>query len=371
MFNSGLKSIKQCKEIRANAIKEIESLATIPEANWYPEHEAKLQSLNRQVEQCNERINAVEGTNQQLQNNPDANRRLSGPCLGDVVRAMVAPASKYVVADIMGSMGRDSGAGFIVPTRLSEMVSDLARASSVLSAAGMAILPISGDTTIAKLIEDPEFEIKSENELFADAEMDFGAVRLVPSLIGCFISASRELAEDAPNFSTLVQSTIANALAVQIDKAGIQGMGPPSVVGLLQNPVIGETGTFGSMTWAKLSAEATTIRNANYEPTAAILNPTTRDGLLLSTASGSGEWLSSPPTLSNVQVLATTNVPAGSGVIGDFRQMILGLRQDPIIEMTTTDGETFRRHQVGIKITFRGDFAILRETAFRRMVGIS
>ena len=53
------------------------------------------------------------------------------------------------------------------------------------------------------------------------------------------------------------------------------------------------------------------------------------------------------------------------GIVGDFSKLIIGLRQAPMVEVTTDGGDNaFGKHQVRIKITWRGDFALTNPTAF-------
>jgi HK97 family phage major capsid protein len=201
--------------------------------------------------------------------------------------------------------------------------------------------------------------------------MKLGKLTINPRLIGCMIEVSREQVEDAPNAEELIQLTLARALAVELDRQGLQGDGSASAMnGILVNPDIPETGTVGALTWTKIATEAKNVRLANHEPNSFISNTASNHEVLMS-VDGEQRWLGAPPTLANVTMLESTHVPTAKALIGDFSRFAIGLRADMRIEATTTGDGTFEAHTVKIKIFMRGDYAILDATAFRRMDGVT
>lgn len=287
--------------------------------------------------------------------------------LGDVVRATI-------LGD-RASLGHDeNGGGYTVSTQVAAGVLDLARSKSVLSRAGMQMATMtSSELRMPRLLADPVFEIKAENQAFdEDTTMEFGALVFHPVLIGTFITMSRELAEDSSNFERIVEEALANSFAVTMDRFPLLGAsGGGTRVGLLDDPAIGETGSTGSLTWAKIAAEATTIRGLNHEPGTVLLHPAKRDVVLDTTATGSGEWLGPPPSLANVQVLDSTSITSTKGLVGDFTKLILAVRSGPIIESTQVGGDSFKKHQLHLKLAWRADFGLTHPAAFRRLAGIS
>jgi HK97 family phage major capsid protein len=290
--------------------------------------------------------------------------------LGEIIRAKVLGLNTYAA---LGEVDPTKG-GSSVPTQVAAGVIDLARAKSVLSRAGMQFgVMNSAELRMPKLTTDPTFEVKAENEEFdEDTTMAFGALVFYPLLIGSFVTMSRELAEDAIGFQSVIENALADAFAIQLDRFPLLGASGDQVrVGMLDDTDIGETGSTGSLTWAKIAAEATTIRGLNHEPTAVLLHPTKRDPVLDSVTGGSGEYLGVPPSLANVQMLDSTSITAAKGLVGDFTKLMLVVRGGPLIESTTVGGNSFKKHQVSVKLTWRGDFGITHPNAFRRLAGIS
>jgi len=184
---------------------------------------------------------------------------------------------------------------------------------------------------------------------------------------------SRELAEDATGFAVTVEETLSRALAAQLDRLPIRGapLGGALRLGMLDDPDIPETGSTGTLDWLKVAAAATLIRANNFEPNAAIIHPSRLDPLLNTLASTAGTWLGAPPSLANVAMLDTTHMTTTNLLIGDFTKLLWVFRSGPLIESTTSGSGTFSRHQLGIKITWRGDYGVLYPDAFRELSGIS
>ena len=297
--------------------------------------------------------------------------------LGEFVRAMMlGPNAHGIAPEVSAALSGGSGTagGYTVPTELAAGVLDMARAKSVLARAGASTaIMTSSEMTMAKLTSDPTMQVKIENAEFDESDLTFGALKFYPLLIGTVVTMSRELAEDSVGFAATVEETLSRALAVQLDKMPIQGApsGGATRIGLIDDADIGEDASIGTLAWSDITSAATTIRGNDHEPNAVIIHPTRRDPLLNTTASGSGEYLGLPPSLANVAMLDTTNITTTDVLVGDFTKLLWALRSGPLIESTTVAGNTFKKHQLQIKITWRGDYGVLYANAFRRLTGIS
>jgi len=296
---------------------------------------------------------------------------------GELIRARICGVNSRTPEPIRNAMseGNNSLGGFMVPGELSGSLIDLARAKSVLVNLGMTTYVLTtGELTIARITADPTVENKSENAAFTGQTFTLGSHTMVPRTVGVLIEASRELAEDAPNFVQMVEMQLAAVLGVAIDRHGIQGFGDGNV-GLTGNPNITETGTIGAIEWADLNTIATAIRVSNHEANGAIFYPSILDKLRnISTGDGVNSalgWLTDPPSLANIQKVSTTNCPSGNIVMGDFTKFAVGLRTGLMIEVSTVSGDAFKKHQVHIKATMRLDYGVLDSSAFRRLAGVT
>ena len=62
---------------------------------------------------------------------------------------------------------------------------------------------------------------------------------------------------------------------------------------------------------------------------------------------------------------------SGGLYLGDFRQVLIGLRSDARVEVSASGDDTFTRHQIGIKIVLRADINFAHADMFCYLSGIS
>ena len=147
----------------------------------------------------------------------------------------------------------------------------------------------------------------------------------------------------------------------------------PQPEGLLSDSNINETGSIGVLSYEDLAAAVKEVREANYEPSAVILNTGIHENLkILAGGDGSNSaknWLGAPPALEGVSMLSTGNMPSGKALVGDFGQAVLGIREDVRIESSTD--ASFDDDALMIKLAFRFDVAALVSDAFHKLDGIT
>ena len=265
----------------------------------------------------------------------------------------------------------------MVPEQLFGGLIDLARAKSVLAAAGMRTLLMSSDSLLIPTVEsDVTPALRGENDPIAESNPTFGAIRMVAKNAGVLTKVSRELAEDSPELlAEQLGMLLVKAMATTMDSWGLDGAGGVQPEGLYLASGIGTTGSIGTVDWNDIADAATAIRKLNHEPTSVILSPT-RYAQLFNSTTGDGVnsakgWLDIPPTLRGMQFLQTTNNADSKVLVGDFTRYAMGLRSSPLVEATTSGGDAFGNHQVHVKITCRFDFAALDSSAFHSLTGLT
>lgn len=266
--------------------------------------------------------------------------------------------------------------GLLVNDELSSMVLDMARAKAVCIQAGAYTVPMTSDRlVIARQLSDPTMQVKGENSAFDEASIMFDGVGFSAHTIGAVITLSRELTADAPNAADVIQNALAGALAVSLDTYMLAGSGSAQPTGLTVYAGVGSTGSIGAIAWEDLHAAVVAVQVANGEPNAWIASPTIAGDLQVirsDTGVGSGgAWLGPPPSVAPLQKFTTTSCPDTTIFVGDFTQAVFGLRQSGQIELTTEGGESFQRHQLRIKLTWRGDVGFLRPSHFHLLTGIT
>jgi len=280
----------------------------------------------------------------------------------------------------MGETSNTAG-GFLVPSQLSAEIIDLARAKSVVVQAGAQTIPMESDRlTMARLEGDPTFQVKTENAKFAQSDATFGAISFTSNTLGTVVAISRELAQDAPNAASKLEEALSLGIATEIDRLALIGSGSQEPNGLKNISGIGEiTGIGAIISYDELVSGIVKVMEANGEPNAYVLPPRTFGTFMALTEAANGQYLKPPSAVEKLAQFVTTSIPTTDGAgsnessiyLGDFSQLLIGLRQGVNIEVSTNAGEAFERHQVLIKVTWRGDFNLAQEAHFVRLSGIT
>lgn len=294
--------------------------------------------------------------------------------LGRAIRALIvgdwssAPAEQRAL-----SSTANPTAGILIPNPLAASVIDKARARSVLVQAGARSVDMpSGTLTIARVSTDATMEIHSENTAFTGSDVVFDAVELTAYTIGTVVKMSRELAADAPNSVSLIEDTLARALAAKIDFYGVQGTGSQQPLGLVNFASTNTVAVGGSVDYDNILDGIKECEVDNHTPNAYLGSPTNFNVLRQLKVNAEANHYSSPPAaVQALTALSTTNMPDGTMAVGDFSQFLIGLRQSPVVEVTTEGGNAFEEHAVYVKITWRGCFNTEHRDAFALLTGIS
>jgi HK97 family phage major capsid protein len=275
---------------------------------------------------------------------------------------------------------------------LSGDVIDLARNNSVCLKAGAITLPMDSATlSIAKLTADILPSWKQENAPGAFTDNQFGSVKLQARTLMALATMSVELFEDAPNVEELIETTLAKVLALEIDRAALRGDGSASSpVGVrnAQGVTVTNLATNG-LTLTPTNAYPTfsngilNILNKNGNPNAVVYAPRTAIELdqLVDTI---GDTLGIPPSFQALKKYITNSTPinlthgaavtASDAILGDFSQMIIGMRTDLQIEITRlgggASGSAFQNLSVWIRAYLRADVVLAHPEFFCVLDGI-
>lgn len=308
----------------------------------------------------------------------DLHRNEDPLSLGKVVRAAIVGDWKGAEAEQRAMSGMNNAlGGFLVPDPLSASVIDLARAQSVLIRAGAQTVAMDSATlALARITTDPVFSHHAENATIAEDDVEFDRVNLVAYTIAVIVRISRELASDAPNSVSLIESTLASALAARIDYLGLRGSGAGQPTGLIHWPNVNAVGAVGAdLDWDDLLEALSENELDNQVSNAYAFSPANWLALRqLRSGDGTNSanlYLEAPAAIAALTGFSTTALPNTDGILGDFTKYIVALRQSPQIEVTSEGGDAFSKHSVLVKATWRGDFSATRQDAFCLMPGIS
>lgn len=282
----------------------------------------------------------------------------------------------------------DTLGGYLLPEPLGAEVIDLARADSVLMAAGALTVPMTSKTLLlARVTSDPTPTWKQENAKLTATGLTFGGLELVAKMLMAIIPISLELVTDAPNAASVIESAMRAALSLELDRVGLFGSGAGEEPrGLYHTPGLGAVnmgapGVDGAQLtdFAPFVAAIRAVREANGRPTAAIYSPRTAETIDALTDLNH-QPLQPPRAVADLAQHVSTQVPndlvhgaavdASIAFVGDFSNVLYGLRESVRVEVSRDAGEAFERGQVLIRVHLRADVAVRRAAQLCAIRGI-
>jgi len=251
----------------------------------------------------------------------------------------------------------NASGGYLVDDMLSARIIDMSRNKSVLSRLGaQTVVMPTGNVTIARVSSDPDIESKSENSAFTGSEIGFDAITLNSHTLGCVVTLSRELFDDAVNAAAVVEQVLSAKLAQRMDHWFLSGTGSAEPLGVFNNPNVQEISSVGSVVYDDLLDGLEDLEVANASPNGIVMPPALSTVFRKATiASESNHFATPPAAIADLTWLTSNQVPAETIFMADFTQILLGIRQQAMIETSTDAGDSFSKHQVRVKVTFRGD----------------
>jgi len=284
------------------------------------------------------------------------------------------------------SEGVGSAGGFLISPIVAGQVYDLARNQSCIFKAGALTFVMDGpEIKLVKIIGDPTAHFVAENEAIDESEWQIAPIFLRAITCGVVIRTSLELVEDAPNAAASLQNAMGAAIALKMDLSGLSGDGvnaPRGIANCSGRNIVDMGTNGGALTdYSKFSLGCEAVANANGIATSVIMAPRSfyvLDRLLEGTTNAP---LPAPESYKNLQKFITNQVGitdikgtssiASKAYIGDFKQVLVGIRKSLEIETTRSGGtDTFTKCQLRIRARMRFDIAIMRENFFSVIEGI-
>jgi len=312
--------------------------------------------------------------------------RYSGRHIGHYIRACITGDWKRDFEQFSMSGNVNSLGGYLVPDEMSSEVIDLARAQSVLQAAGSRSVVMDSDTLkMATLILDPAVEAKGENSAFVGSDAAFSAILFCPKTFGTIVRSSMELATDSPNFVEEIQKSLAAGCAAFLDKNGLVGTGGANqFLGIQGRTGLSTVTSAGSPTsYAKWLTAAQKLWDtpANVladEKMSYILSPRDAAKLAGLTEATTNGYLQPPWPIAQMDRFITSALPITQGValnesssfVGRFQECIFALRTGAEIRISDEGEDAFQKYQLLIRLVCRVDFNLARPARLCEISGI-
>lgn len=300
-----------------------------------------------------------------------------GRGLGDMIRGVVTGQwdGPLDTEQTTHTTGSDPYGGFMVPGMMAARFIDKARAASVVSQAGALTFPMnSQEVTLLKVTGDPEVGWTGESKKLPNASATFGRLRLRARKVGAYIRVSRELVEDAPNAGEIVESLLRTAAAQEIDRVALLGDADgEEPTGIFNTSGVTENAIGGAVDYDDFLDSVQALKDRNVAPAGIIYPPAVETALAKLKVNGeANHYASAPPTFTDMQRFTTTKLDASQAIVGDFAELIIGVRSDVRVETTAQSaGGPFENDEVWIKLTWRGDIQPMRADHFEKLTGIT
>lgn len=284
------------------------------------------------------------------------------------------------------SEGGLSSGGYMVPSLLSAQVIDLSRNQARVIQAGAVTVPMeSNKLTLAKVLTGPKAGWKAENAPIAESnDMTLGAVNMEAKTLVGMMRMSIELLEDAANIDSIISTELSAALALEMDRAGLFGTGTDNEpLGVYNTPGVQkiDMGTNGGaiQNYSKFSEAVEMVQNVNGEATGVMWSPRTA-GAIDRLADTTGQPLRPPASYENLSKYTTNQVPnnlekgtsenASAAIVGDWSQLMIGVRTNLILEASREAAGAFEKMQVVVRAYLRADVATTKSNHFVAIDGI-
>jgi HK97 family phage major capsid protein len=281
--------------------------------------------------------------------------------------------------------GTPAAAGNLVPVQYAAPLLDLARAKAQVLRLSTVIPMESQTAKVPVHTGDPVAAWRNEAAAIAESGVTVAAVTLTARSLAVMVRASIELVEDsATDFESYIANVLAQAFAIKLDSTLLYGSGvAPEPRGLMNTAGITTANLGGAngsalTNFDSISDTIAGLRAINVEPNAAVTSPRTLGSLAKIKAAGSGDYLAAPGYVGSVPMVTTSNVPVnlttGTSadtsdiIVGDFRQMLVGIRDEfSIIVLRERYMDT---GEVGFLAMLRADCAVARPASFSALRGV-
>lgn len=223
----------------------------------------------------------------------------------------------------------------------------------------------------------------AEAAAISESDVTLDAVTLTARKMGVLVRINNELLEDSdPSVSAIIENSIAEAMALELDRVGLIGTGTaPEPKGVQNLSGINTVTGIGNPTSDEFIDAIFELRLDNYEPNAVINSVRTAKTLakLKTGLSGDVTPLVMPADYAALTRLGTNQLLANLGggtnesisIVGNFSHLMISLRPNISVEVSREADDVFSKDQTLIRATWRGDVQLSQAAAFCLMSGIT
>jgi len=294
-------------------------------------------------------------------------------------------------------VGTFTSGGALVPAPLDSMLIDLARSRSVVIAMGAGTIPMESATLdVACVRGDPTAQWMGGDEVrtagITESQGTFGRLQFQSQTVAILERISIELFEDAMNGPQVLEEQIGKALGLAIDKAVLYGIEGRD--GLRQWSTNDATNSINEVTpstngdqvtsFAKFISGVQKCLEGNFpgepEQLGLVWAPRTWSTVNALVEGANQQPLRGPDWFQAMKKMTSTQISitetqgnssvASTAFVGDWSQVVLGIRTNPVIELSRQAGDAFSRLHVMLRIYARVDFQVFHPKFLCRIPGL-
>lgn len=321
--------------------------------------------------------------------------------LADVIKGEDKPPvsmDRWLAAALLGGECKDAKAveyahdtksvssgtsGVLIPVAYQGEWLDNVRANMVLNACGITTVTMTNPTvTGSRQLTDPTVGWRAEGGALTASDPTFELQNLVAKSLYVRTKATAELVADSPDWGSQLMAVMTRALATEVDRAGLFGLGNTNQPRGLHNTVgintvakganpVHDTMIFGFQKCLEANCALDVVEKN------VIMSPRTW-GQITTLRTADGQYIDgTPEALKNTTYRPTTAVPNNLGVgtnesvmfVGEFAHLVLGVRQEASVEALKLQsyGDNLMLEFIG---TTRVDFLCRRPTSFTEITGL-
>ena len=296
--------------------------------------------------------------------------------MGRWLKAIATGETRGAEAE-MRAMGESTGAGggYVVPEPLADKVIESAKNKLAVQRAGARLVAMESATHDTAMVNGtPTAYWTAENTNLTESSITFERLRLDAKKAGTYLLISNELMEDGKGLDEVLNDELGYAVAAAADYAALEGdsnAGEPD--GILNTSGIQSATLSAAITldnigtgyWEIISENGPEKQSMIYnsdvgKKLSALKNG---DGLyLLNAAGGTPDYWTQIKRLVSNQIATSSNNT--TVYLGDFTQLLWGVRRGIRIVASNVAGDALKADQTMVQITWRGDFGLVRPAWF-------
>ena len=238
-------------------------------------------------------------------------------------------------------------------------------------AGAVTVLMDSSELAIVRVLTDPSVGFVGENADIPLTEPSFGRVTFRARKLAARVAISVELVQDAPNAAEEVRAQLGKVLGLALDLAALSGTGDgEEIVGIFSHDDVQEMAAVGCITHDDLLDAVQLVEDQNGVALAYLIPPSVKN-TLSKIKDSAGNYLIVPAGVTELNRFVTKQLTDAQSCVGDFSQVMFGVRQDIAIEISTQGADAWKTDTVEIKVRWRGDMQLAQAKHLVRLIGIT